>query len=254
MNLETIQIHLNSADADSYNNNSTSDCNFILPQIELPSQHQILLSVQSAVIPYSFYGIDSNNNTLTFSTNNSIITNYITIQQGNYNAIQLATYLSANLPNFTVSYLPIQNKFVFSSTFANFVFHPESSTCFSLLGFTNDVLYSTGFNYSLTSYKCVNLLPKQAICISSNLLTGNINHSNLAEGNILCSIPVQSNPYSLITYSNQNNFKTNLYSNNLSHINIKLYDQNNNLLDLNGCNFSLTLQLEVIKFVDESTF
>ena len=51
MNLETIQIHLNSADADSYNNHSNSDCNFILPQIELPSQHQILLSVQSAIIP-----------------------------------------------------------------------------------------------------------------------------------------------------------------------------------------------------------
>jgi hypothetical protein len=254
MYLDTIQIHLNSADADSYNNNSKCDANFQIPNIELPSQHQILLSVQSAVIPYSFYSIDSTNNKLVYSLNHSGGTESIYIQPGNYNAIELAKYLSAYLPNFTVTYLSIQNKFIFTSqTYANFVFHPEYSTCFSLLGFTSDVPYSTGFNYSLTSYNCINLLSKQAICISSNLHTGNINHSNLSEGNILVSIPIQSNPYSLITYTNTNNLKTNLYSNSLSFINIKLYDQNNKLLNLNGCSFSVTLQIDVINFVD-STF
>ena len=77
-NIETIQIHLNSSDANSYNNNSLSDCNFYLPIIELPLQHTILLSVQSAVIPYTFYNISSTNNILVYIENG--------IQKNTYNS------------------------------------------------------------------------------------------------------------------------------------------------------------------------
>jgi hypothetical protein len=252
MNLETIQIHLNSADANCYNNNSQSDCSFYLPCIEIPAQHQILLSVQSAVIPYTFYNIDNTNNILVYNTDSISTHNYIHLAVGNYNAIQLASYLGTVLPNFTITYNIITNKFLFTNSLENFIFYPIVSTAFSILGFnsTTGTLYSTSILKSLKSSQCINLLSKQCVCISSNLQTGNINHSNLSEGNVLCSIPVQSNPYSLITYFNQNNFKTNLYTNTISNINIKITDQNNNLLDLNGCYFSLTLQLEVVNFVE----
>ena len=259
MNLETIQIHLNAADANSYNNNSTSDCNFTLPVIELPNQHQILLSVQSAVIPYTFYNIDYTNNLLVYSTFNSdgspnIVNRYFYMHIGNYNAIQLANYLSTNslFPNFSVSYDIIRNVFIIVNSVENFTFDHVNSTCLELLGFSSKqaLLYTTSYLKTLISTQCVNLLSKQCICIASNLQTGNINHSNLAEGNILCSVPVQSNPYSLITYTNLSNFKTNLYSNVISNVNIKITDQNNNLLNLNGCFFSLTLQIDVVKFVE----
>ena len=69
MNADCIQIHLNSANADSYNDNNFSDCNFYLPIIELPLQHTIMLSVQSCVIPYTFYNISSSNNTLIYTEN-----------------------------------------------------------------------------------------------------------------------------------------------------------------------------------------
>ena len=62
MSNESIQIHLNSKYATSYNDGNLNDCNFFLPIIEAPSQHTILLSVQNAIIPYSFYNINSNNN------------------------------------------------------------------------------------------------------------------------------------------------------------------------------------------------
>jgi len=62
---ESIQIHLNSKFASSYNDNNTSDCNFSLPVIEIPSQHSIMLSVQHAIIPYSFYNINATNNVIT---------------------------------------------------------------------------------------------------------------------------------------------------------------------------------------------
>jgi hypothetical protein len=102
----------------------------------------------------------------------------------------------------------------------------------------------------LKSYNCCNLLSKQYICIQSNLITGNINNSSDSESNILVSIPVLQNPYSLIVYNNIGNFKTNLYSNTLSYVNLKIVDQNNNLLNLNGCNWSCTLQLDVVNFVE----
>jgi hypothetical protein len=45
--------------------------------------------------------------------------------------------------------------------------------------------------------------------------------------------------------------KFNLYSNTINFINIRLADQNNNALNLNGQYFSITLQLDIIKFIDE---
>ena len=245
MNVDTLQIHLNSANADSYNNNSFSDCVFQLPTIELPPQHTIYLSVQSAVIPYTFYNIDSTNNLLIFTANG--LTTTLNITGGNYNAINLASYLTSNLLNITVKYNPIINKFTFTHLNYDFIFS-SLSTCFVLLGISNNNLSSTNRIY--TSNNCVNLLSKTCLCIQSNLPTLNINHSNLSEGNLLVSFPVNTPPYSLITFENKSNFKTNLNSNTLSNINIKLIDQNNNLVNLNGCFFSLTLQIDVVDYVN----
>ena len=245
MNVDTLQIHLNSANADSYNNNNLSDCVFQLPTIELPPQHTIYLSVQSCVIPYTFYNIDTTNNTLIYTTNG--LTTVLNITPGNYNAINLSTYLNLNIPNVTVKYNTISNKFTFTSISYDFTFS-VLSTSFILLGISNTYLSSTNKIY--TSPNSVNLLSKTCLCIQSNYPTLNINHSNLSEGNILVSFPVNVPPYSLITFENKSNFKTNLNSNTLSSINIKLIDQDNNLIDLNGCFFSLTLQVDVVDYVN----
>jgi len=250
MNLESIQIHLNSKYADSFNiPNSTTDANFYLPLIELPNQHTILLSIQSASIPYTFYNIDSTNNCLVYTTDSILTQNYVYLQVGNYNANQLATAMSNLITNFSASYSVITNRFTFTNSVENFKFYPVSS-CFPLIGFSNDILYSTSILKSLTSFNCVNLLSKQNICIQSNLHTGNINHSNLSEGNILCSIPINVPPYSIITYSNNANFKTNMFSNHIEYINIRIVDQDNTLVDLNNCHWSITLQIDVVKFVE----
>ena len=67
MNNEILQIHLNSSMADKYNSNTTSDCDFFLPLIEVPQQHTIYLSVQHAIIPYTFYNINTSNNLISYS-------------------------------------------------------------------------------------------------------------------------------------------------------------------------------------------
>ena len=68
MSSDSIQIHLNSKNADKYNY-LTTDCDFQLPIIDIPEQHYIFVSVVHAVIPYTFYNIDNTNNALNYSYN-----------------------------------------------------------------------------------------------------------------------------------------------------------------------------------------
>lgn len=254
---ESIQIHLNSKFATSYNNNNNADCNFNLPNIEIEDGYYIHLSVQSCVIPYSFYNIDSSNNTLFYqeiivdSNGNQIgtINTTLNMSSGNYNALQLASYIQSNLPRTTVSYSTITGKYTFVNSTYNFIIKSQYSNCLNLIGCSTNDLYNTSVLKSLQCYIPANLSPRQCICVSSNLPTGNINNQLGSNRSIICSIPVINQPFSLITYNNINSAKFNLYSNFINFLNIRLSDQNGMTLNLNGQFFSITLQLDIIKFV-----
>ena len=185
---------------------------------------------------------------LEYTENNVLKTLYI--EEGNYNANQLANYFTNNMQNFTCKYDTISNKFTFTNSLYNFVFS-TGSTCLNMLGFYYDTLYLTSALKILSSSFCVNLQTKQCICIASNFQTGNINYTDISSRNILCSIPISSQPNSNIIYINATNFRNNLYTNVISTICLKLIDQNNNVIDLDGCNWSITLQLDVVRFVEE---
>ena len=253
---ETIQIHFSSRFANNYVNGSFSNCEFFLPVIEVPPQHQIYVSCISASIPYTFYNIDSNNNYLEYfvynSVDNGASTLYdLTITPGNYNAYQLQNYLKTQLgSNFTVTYDVITNKFTFSHTYMNFGFRGDTSTALELIGFKKSLFFIESNNKTLTSEYCVNLLSKHCLCVALNYTTGNINYSNKLTNNVLVSIPIKGNPYSMITYENTNAYKANLYKNSLTYIKIKIVDQNNNIVDLNGCHWTMTFQLDIVKFVE----
>jgi len=243
---ELLQIHLNSKNADRFMS-GTSDIEWDLPLIEAPLQHTIYLSVQNCVIPYSFYNIDSNNNFLQYILYDSMQNTYnINIETGNYNPYQLINVLQKSMQGFTITYDSIKNKFTFTNNLYEFRFQ-NVSTCLRLIGFETTVLST---NKTLKSINSINLQSHHCICVQSNLLTGSINSANKYESNIICSIPVDKPPFSMITYINHNNLKYNLFNNVISTMRLRLTDQNNNLIDLNGCNWSCTIQLEIIKFVE----
>jgi hypothetical protein len=85
------------------------------------------LSVQHATIPYSFYNINSSNNTLylqeivvdAYGAQTGVINTYIYLSLGNYNAYQLATYLGTIFPSnrITVAYDNIKNKYTFTNSY-----------------------------------------------------------------------------------------------------------------------------------------
>ena len=244
--MESIQIYLNSQYADYYINGA-SDCEYVLPLIEIPDGFHIYLSVVSCLIPYSFYNINSSNNILKYSFDGVTI-NTLIISFGNYNVKNLVTILKSNLlSGFSVIYNSIQNKLTFTHTTNEFMFM-SSSTCLQILGFNLNSTISS-ISLSLTSVNCVNVYSIRTIQVNSNLITYNVNKLQKNNYCILCSIPISCTPFSLIEYVNRTNFKTNLFLNRLSNIKIKLTDDNGNLINLNGCHYSLTLQLDVVSFI-----
>ena len=249
---DSLQIHLNSQYATKYNNTNYSDVEFNLPIIEALEGYSLYLSVLHCVLPYSFYAVNSTNNVLFYSEYmaSPVVNTTINIPYGNYNANQLAAYLTANLPRTTVTYNGITNKFIFTNSVNEFKILTAFSTCQNLIGISTDDLYNTSIGRSLTLQKQVNLSNTRMINIATNLQTGCINNLRTNSQDILACIPVNNNPYSLIQYTNTSNFRVNLNTNTLNFINIKLLDQNGRSLELNQMFFSITLQLDIVNFVD----
>jgi hypothetical protein len=124
------------------------------------------------------------------------------------------------------------------------------SSCLELIGFSSLAdIYSN--NKTLTSNTNVNLQSVQCICIRSNMQTNSITSGNQNNVSTLASIPISNQPYTTIAFINQTNHKVNLYNNNLNTINIKLLDQNGNVIDLNGLHWSMTLQLDILRFNED---
>jgi hypothetical protein len=154
----------------------------------------------------------------------------------------------ANMTNFTITYDSTYNAFTFSHTYYDFTIS-SNSTCLSLIGFFK--VDTTSTSKTLVSTRAVNLCSIRCICLSTNLKTSNISKNNTNNFSILCSIPIDVSPLSVISYKNFNNFKVNTFSNCMSMLSVKLNDQLGNLLDLNGANWSITIQFDIVDFVDE---
>jgi len=249
---ESMQIFLNSKNANRYNN-GTSDVDFYLKNLEIVSQYYIHLSVKHAVIPYSFYNININNNTLQiriFDSKGYSLTQTANISFGNHNINTLISELRTQLsPSFTITFNSITNKITFANSIYDFAILLTSS-CLELIGFSSlSDIYST--NKLLTSNTNVNLQSVQCICIRSNMQTNSITSGNLNNSSTLASIPIANQPFTTLAFVNQSNYRVNLYNNNLNTINIKLLDQNGNIIDLNGLHWSMTLQLDILKFNED---
>ena len=241
--MESIQIYINSKTSDQFIDQNIANAKYILPLISIPDGNHIYISVQKASIPYTFYNINSTNNNLIINYDDVVYNLYV--EPGNYNINTFIKALKDLLPAFTITYNSLTNKLKFEYVL-NFSFY-ASSNILGVLGFNESTLY-TSFNNRLESIHCCNLASVKVINVVSNLTSYNINKAIPNNLSILCSIPVNSSPYSIIQYENSNNFRSNLYTNKFDTINIKLVDDLGNLIQLNGVHYSMTLQLDIIPF------
>jgi len=244
---ESIQIYLNSRYATEIIDDNTADCVYYLPVIEIPDGHHIYLSLQTAQIPYSFYSITSVDNVFEFGLVGDPPTIYY-IAPGNYNITQIIDIMLLTMgANFTITYSTTTSKLLFTHSTSNFTIY--ANTFNHAIGFSKSTDTTSQANI-LYSRDVVNLNQIRALNIECNFPTGNVNVAQTNNGNILATIPVYVAPFSIITYQNPNNFRTNLYVNKLDQIQIKITSNDGNLINLNGINYQMTLQLDCIKFTE----
>ena len=245
--IESLQIYLNSKYATETVGGNTANCIYYLPVIEIPDGHHIYLSLQNASIPYSFYSITSFDNTFSWGLVAGAVNTYY-IQPGNYNITQLIDVLNIAMgASYTITYSSITSKILITHSSSNFTIY--AGTFNHIIGFSKTTNTTSTANI-LYGRDCVNLNQIRAINVEVNFPTYNINVAQAYNQNIMATIPVYVAPFSIITYENPNNFRTNLYVNKLDQIQIRLLDNESRLIDLNGINYQMTLQLDCVRFVD----
>lgn len=245
--MTSLQLQLSSNNADSRNDDSFI---YYLPPeaITAESQEHIYISVQSAIFPNTFYNINAYNNILCYALTSNLIKTYLIIPKGNYTIKDLINYINSNMLNFTVSYNKTYNKLTFQNlSNSNFIFYPES-TIYDVIGFKKGFTYNSN-NGLLESVSGVNMNSIQYINIKVNINTQNITKYNVNDRNIISSIPVNVNPYGIINYKNENNFRINTFRSDLTEIILSFTDQNGYKIDFNGVQWSLVFQIDIINFV-----
>jgi len=245
--VESLQIYLNSKYATEVVDENPANCIYYLPAIEIPDGSHIYLSLQNASIPYSFYSITSSDNTFTWGLVSAPSSTY-DIPPGNYNITQLIDFLKSIMGvDYTLSCSSITSKILITHTTTNFIIYADTFN--HILGFSKTT-NTTSVGRVLTGRVCVNLNQIRALNIECNFPTYNVNVAQPYNQNILATIPVYVAPFSIITYQNPNNFRTNLYVNKLDQIQIRIIDNNGALVDMNGIQYQMTLQLDSIKFTE----
>jgi hypothetical protein len=245
--INSIQIFLNSRYATETVGGNIANSIYYLPVIEIPDGHHIYLSLQNANIPYSFYSITGFDNTFVWGLVSGPTSTYY-VQPGNYNITQLIDVIqNAMGASYNVSYSSITSKILITHATDNFIIY--ASTINHVLGFSKTTNTTSVANL-LYGRDCINLNQIRALNIEINFPTYNVNIAQANNQNILATIPVYVAPFSIISYQNPNNFRTNLYVNKLDQIQIRILDNESRLVDMNGVNYQMTLQLDCVKFTD----
>jgi hypothetical protein len=200
------------------------------------------VKIQNAIIPLSFYNVNSFNNSITFN-DGSLRTASLTL--GSYTAVQLATLIQTAMNAistlvFTITYNSIIQKYTISST-SNFslIFTNQTSSLPSMLGF-NYSTYASASTYTSTNVASVNKIYSQVNICSGRLSTDNqqVSSSNVYFGNLICVVNNSVyKPGEYLYYSNDDNSQNSMFSNessSLDNIDIRLYDGDNNLIEFNG--------------------
>jgi hypothetical protein len=236
---DSIIINLNSVNGILLNETMKSNIQFNTNGL-LSDDNNILyseISLLNCEIPCSFYAINNNNNLLNYSIS-GIVYN-ITIPIGNYNANTLITALTTSFTtlnqSFTITISQITGLLTFSYT--NDFSFINTSTCKQVLGF-DDTITSTSSTLTLP-YQLNLLGPTQIKIVSKALNPYNYDTETCLLGVIQVNVPF----YSLLTWENKTGHKNILRINYLDNIDIQLYDQDDNLLDFNNIDWTITLRL-----------
>lgn len=249
---ETRIISLNSLYANNKKNTTyLSDVEFYFKNIlkDEPDIIRSTISVVNAQFPVSYYQINYTNDIFKFSWNTSGNIINISITRGNYNSSSLITELQNKLAAagyiFTISISRITGIMTFSSTNLFYIWNNPLGT---ILGF-NTTLGSVydGTSWNLTAPFPLNLLGVQKLKICSNALaTQSFDSYGTGNNSLITTITVNAPPFGLIIFETPSEALI-LKTKTLNTIDIQIYDENNQFINFNNCNFTLTLQINIVR-------
>lgn len=314
-------LYINSKDATTIFNQNQSDFIFTLEEpIVVPEHHSMLMSVFSSEIPYSFYNfrvgvncrldyaITPFNTPAAYDVNGFLdltpaSAQSLILPEGNYNAVELANYLSNNViaagPVFPLEVLfdSIKLKFSFRCIIPNLrvtlAMKNSASTNedmneelgFDLIniigdpfvelnaggtqwfnGFTNPPIVPPGIGvdtirngpflitpaYFLYGDDVIDMTNSiRSLFLRTNLSTNSVLDSHIGGGfsNILTRVPINAEPGGIITIQPNNGdvHKLLLKIKSITDIAITLTNQKNQVINLNGLTFDISLKLEFIE-------
>ena len=316
-------IYINSKDATSILGDNRSDFDFTLEEpIVVPPHHNILLSVYSAEIPYSFYNfrvgvncrldyaITTFNTQATYDATGKLtmgappLGQTLLIPEGNYNAVELANLISNGVSGLECKYDSNKLKFSFRCIIKNqritlaLKNGQETGTpqipgedmneelgfdWFNILGdpfvemdnlsqnfhgYTNATgtppvpgpgtdnnrvgPFTTSPDYFLYSDDVADLTNSvRSLFLRTNLSTTSVLDSHIGGGfsNILTRVPIKVEPGQVINIDPVNGdiHKLLLKLKTITNISIRLTNQKNETINLNGLDFDISLKLEFIE-------
>lgn len=212
------------------------------------------IDIVNAQIPVSFYNVNYSSNILKYSINNGTIQT-LTITVGNYSISSLKSEIANQFfaagYTFIISYNESTNKYLFTNTLYNFSFFSTGSTLLETIGFDSVANY-TSTSKSLYSEHCCSLLGIKKLKISSVALATSA-VSSRGFGDLLAIVPVNAGPRQMISYSNNGNRKALLKNRVVDSIDLMITDENNNFVNFNNVEWSLTLAITTTRIYKNNT-
>lgn len=256
-------IHLNSKDADKSFSNTTSYCLFTLDTpIELDDNHAALISLNSAIVPYSMYNIRDNINRKIPYVNEFGGTGYVLLDIGNYTISTLAAEIRDKLNNgpyvgvslaetYTVAFDRKTMKYKYSCTTAecHFDFSLHADTAHIELGYPSDGTSATIDNTPIFSPNVPDVNGSvHSLFVRTNLTSkSSIDSHTKSFSTILGKIPINVNFGGVLFYNPRDNLhKVLLDIKQINQVVVRLTDEQNRLFDLNGLEFNLSIMIDVV--------
>ena len=251
---DTILINLNSNNATVNNGSFLSDVqfNFIGLIKDDPDIVESRVQIQSAQIPFSFYNINVYNNILKYSVDGLPTIYTITLIRGNYNSNSLITelqneFIANSHTDITIVISSITGCLKFTKTTGDLTLLYIDSTVLKVLGFLTTQDYTTTLGILNAPFP-LNLLGTLKLRIASDTLqTNNLDSSVGGNFNILATIPIESSNFGIILFDNIANTQSLLDNKYLDSFDIKIIDDDNNLINFNNISWSLSLLIHKVK-------
>jgi hypothetical protein len=222
---------------------------------------EIQISVQNAQIPISFYNINVYNNILILEYSSPLPFEFtFTLTRGNYNSTNLITEIIAQfalqgITDITITISSITGVLTFTRASPDDFSILSTGTINAVLGFEENTTY-TSVGGELTPPFPLNLLGLLKLKLASfEIQTGNFDSSVSSNLNILATIPIESGSFGLILYDNISNTQAIINNKTLDGFDLQIYGDDNNLVNLNGINWNISLLLAItrVRYQDTKT-